>query len=94
MWSANYTNVDKSGLQPELRVFVQFSNDVDDTTYQREYTVMPADFPDGLTTPIQFQVDILNSKDVITEDSIATVIATPVSLKPIMTPPIVEQPIV
>jgi hypothetical protein len=52
------------------------------------------DFPDGLTTPIQFQVDILNSKDVITEDSIATVIATPVSLKPIMTPPIVVQPII
>lgn len=72
MWTAKYTNVDKSGLKPELVVTVEFSNG--DQTLTRDYTVMPADFPDGLADPIQFQVDILNAKDTVTDQAISVAV--------------------
>jgi hypothetical protein len=85
MWQVTYKEIDKSGLQPELNVTVEYSNDIDTTTYIRKYTVMPEDFnSDGFKQVLQNQIDILNAKDGITSESIAMVVDKPIDImKPI-----------
>lgn len=83
MWKATYKNVDKTGLQPELKVTVEYTNDNDSAAYLREYTVMPVDFgSDGFNAILQTQIDILDAKDAITIDAITAVVDKPILLKP------------
>lgn len=92
MWSAKYTNVDKSGLQPELIVSVEFSNDVDVTTYIKVFTVMPVDLDsDGFNSQIQAQVDILNAKDAFPLEKVTAVLGKAISVSEVKVAPLSEE---
>lgn len=90
MWKAAYKKVDKSGLRPDLVVTVEFSNDVDDTTYLLDYACMPQEFDsDGFKAGLQGQIDVLDAKDVVTLDAIAAVVDKAIDVKPLLVQPII-----
>ncbi len=90
MWYSNISKVDATGLQPELKVTVTYSNDGDDRTYDGVYYILPEVLgSDDFNTLIQNQVDILNAKD-----NVAPQIAdTTVSMNNQMSKPISVNPI-
>lgn len=83
MWTAIYTNIDTSGLNPELKVTVNFSNDQDDTIYEKTYAVLPSDLNSNFPIIVQEQIDILNSKNAAQKQNLGALIGTPVSTTPI-----------
>lgn len=82
MWNSKYSKIDKTGLRPDLKVTVIFSNDTDDTVYEQEYNVSPEDLnSDTFAGVIQSQIDILNAKDNIKQAEIDVLIDQPIEIK-------------
>lgn len=88
MWTATYKNIDKSGLQAELRVTVIFSNDQDNTTYEPDYNVLAEELSTTFAGVVQAQLDVLNAKDNVKQTDIDVLINQPI--KPIVSPPIIK----
>lgn len=79
MWQAKYKGIDKSGLNPELKVTVEFSNG--ETTQENTYDVLPNDLnSDVFKTTIQNQIDILNAKDNIKSNDTDPLLDTEISI--------------
>lgn len=82
MWNAIYSNIDKNGFNPELKVTVSFSNDSDDRTYEKVYEVLPQDLDsDVFKKIIQSQIDIFNSKSNVQETTLDSLMDTQISPK-------------
>lgn len=64
MWNAKYKQIDRGGLRQELQVVVLYYNDIDDTTYEKVYDVLPIELDSpSFQGLVQNQIDILNAKN-------------------------------
>lgn len=79
MYIAKYINIDKSGLNPELKVTVLFSNGTNEI--ENTYDVLPKDLEsDTFKTIVQNQLDILNAKENVQKTDLDALIDTEISI--------------
>lgn len=83
MWIAKYLNIDKSGLNPEVKVFVEFSNDSNEIKYERSYEILSSELNTSFPKLIQNQIDILDAKDGIEKTDLDVLIGTEISVQSI-----------
>ncbi len=79
MWTAKYKQIDKSGLNPEIKVFVEFSDGV--TTYEKDYAILPSELETSFPKTIQAQVSILESKDAVQKTDLDALIDTQIDVQ-------------